>query len=188
MFGTEVLVTCGDLTLLPRKSGYNESDAASEVSWVIVFERKRTHSMKNLSPEYVVGLVDGEGSFTVYVRNPDVKSFVIRRVMVEPKFYVKLIERDKEILFALQRFFGCGSVYFQKDTRSNHQNCYRYEVFRWENLQTKIIPFFKQNKLKFASKQHDFEIFCVMMEILSKREHLTDKGLRQLFKLKRQMH
>ena len=169
-------------------AGYNESDAASEVSWVIVFERRRTHSMKNLSPEYVVGLVDGEGSFTIYVRNPDAEKKIARRVVVEPKFYLKLIERDKEILLALQRFFGCGSVYFQKDTRPNHQHCYRFEVFRWEDLSTKIIPFFKRNKLQFASKRHDFELFCLMMEMLSKKEHLKEKGLRKLFKLKQQMH
>lgn len=27
--------------------------------------------MQQLPPEYVVGVVDGEGSFTVYVRNSD---------------------------------------------------------------------------------------------------------------------
>jgi hypothetical protein len=144
--------------------------------------------MKNLKPDYVVGLVDGEGSFTVYVRNPDTKKNVVRRVVVEPKFYIKLIERDKEILLALQRFFGCGSVYFQKDTRPNHQHCYRYEVFRWEELQTKIIPFFKKNPLRFASKKQDFEVFCLMMSLLSKKVHRTDKGLRKLFQLKQQMH
>jgi hypothetical protein len=144
--------------------------------------------MKNLSPAYVVGLVDGEGSFTVYVRNPDISSKVVRRVVIEPKFYLKLVERDKEILFALQRFFGCGSVYFQKDTRPNHQHCYRFEVFRWEDLQINIIPFFKRHKLQLASKRNDFEVFCLMMSLLSKKIHLTEKGLRQLFKLKQQMH
>ncbi|HEY4501549.1 MAG TPA: LAGLIDADG family homing endonuclease [Candidatus Paceibacterota bacterium] len=144
--------------------------------------------MKKLNPEYVVGLVDGEGSFTVYVRNPDIPSAVARRVVVEPKFYLKLIERDKEILLALQRFFGCGSVYFQKDTRPNHQNCYRFEVFRWEDLTANIIPFFKRHKLQFASKKHDFKVFCAMMEMLSKKEHLTENGLRKLFQLKQQMH
>ncbi len=144
--------------------------------------------MKKLNPEYVVGLVDGEGSFTVYVRNPDIKAVVARRVVVEPKFYLKLIERDKEILLALQRFFGCGSVYFQKDTRQNHQNCYRFEIFRWEDLTTKVIPFFKRHKLKLASKKHDFKMFCAMMAMLARKEHLTDKGLRKLFQLKQQMH
>lgn len=144
--------------------------------------------MKNLSPEYVVGLVDGEGSFTIYVRNPDAIKKIARRVVVEPKFYIKLVERDKEILLALQRFFGCGSVYFQKDTRPNHQNCYRFEVFRWEELQTIIIPFFRKHPLRFASKKHDFKMFCLMMEMLSKKRHLTERGLRQLFKLKQHMH
>ncbi len=149
---------------------------------------RRTHSKQNLCPEYVVGLVDGEGSFTIYVRNPDAEKKIARRVVVEPKFYIKLIERDKDMLFALKDFFGVGSVYFQKDTRPNHQHCYRYEVFRWEDLQTIIIPFFKQHRLKFVSKRHDFEIFCSMMKLLKKGTHKTDAGLRELFKLKQQMH
>lgn len=144
--------------------------------------------MQNLSPEYVVGLVDGEGSFTVYVRNPDVEKRAARRVMVEPKFYIKLIERDKDVLYALKDFFGCGSIYFQKDTRPNHQQCYRYEVFRWEELQTVIIPFFKVHMLKFVSKRNDFEIFCTMMSLLQKKEHQTESGLRKLFDLKQRMH
>lgn len=150
--------------------------------------QKRTHSMQNLSPDYIVGLVDGEGSFTVYVRNPDIEKVVTRRVMVEPKFYLKLIERDKDILYALKDFFGCGSVYFQKDSRPNHQNCYRFEVFRWEDLQTIIIPFFKEHKLKFVSKRNDFEIFCSMMKLLQKGSHKTESGLRELFQLKQRMH
>ena len=150
--------------------------------------QKRTHSKHNLNPEYVVGLVDGEGSFTIYVRNPDVEKTVARRVVVEPKFYIKLIERDKDILYALQDFFGCGSVYFQKDTRPNHQHCYRYEVFRWEDLQTIIIPFFTEHKLRFVSKRNDFEIFCSMMALLIQGAHKTDTGLRKLFKLKQRMH
>lgn len=149
---------------------------------------RRTHSKQNLSPDYVVGLVDGEGSFTIYVRNPDIEKKVTRRVVVEPKFYIKLIERDREILESLRDFFRCGSIYFQKDNRPNHQHCYRYEVFRWDELQSIIIPFFKQHQLKFASKRHDFEVFCSMMSLLSQGEHRTDEGLRELFKLKQQMH
>ena len=150
--------------------------------------QKRTLSIQKLNPEYVVGLVDGEGSFTVYVRNPDVEKTVARRVVVEPKFYIKLIERDKEILYALKDFFGAGSVYFQKDTRPNHQHCYRYEVFRWEELQTIIIPFFREHQLRFVSKRNDFEVFCSMMKLLEKGAHKTEIGLRELYALKQLMH
>ena len=144
--------------------------------------------MKKLTPEYVVGLVDGEGSFTVYVRNPDAISLRARRVVVEPKFYLKLIERDVEVLHALRDFFGCGSVYFQKDTRPNHQNCYRFEVYRWDDLTNVIIPFFKKNQLRLASKKHDFEIFVQMMSLLNSGTHKTKNGLGKLFLLKQQMH
>ena len=112
-----------------------------------------------LHPNYILGLIDGEGSFTVYVRNPEEKKKVVRRVKVEPRFYVKLIERDKSVLYELQKFFGCGNVYFQGDKRKNHQDCYRYEVANREDLRKKVIPFFRKNQLRFPSKQKDFQIF-----------------------------
>lgn len=144
--------------------------------------------MQNLSIDYVVGLVDGEGSFTIYVRNPDAEKTAVRRVLVEPKFYLKLIERDQAVLYALQDFFGCGSIYLQKDKRPNHQQCYRYEVFRWEELTTVIIPFFTEHQLKFESKRQDFELFCRMMALLHTGAHKTESGLRKLFDLKQRMH
>lgn len=144
--------------------------------------------MQNLNPDYILGVVDGEGSFTVYIHNPDISKNVKRRVVVEPKFYIKLIERDKEILEAFKNYFGCGSIYFQKDTRPNHQNCYRYEVYNRQDLEKVIIPFFKKNKLKFVSKRNDFEIFCQIMEGISQGSHLKEVGLRKLFKLKQLMH
>ncbi len=141
-----------------------------------------------LTNDYIVGLVDGEGSFTAYVRNLKDSKERARRVRIEPRFYIKLIERDKAVLHALKDFFGCGSVYFQKDTRKNHQHCYRYEVFNRKELQEIIIPFFKKNRLHFSSKQKDFKIFCDLMDGMHKGIHLTDSGLEKLFVLKQQMH
>ena len=149
---------------------------------------KKDSLSEKLTPDYIVGLVDGEGSFTVYVRDPSRTKTAARRVVVEPKFYVKLVERDKDILFALKAFFGCGSVYFQKDTRPNHQQCYRYEVYRWDDLSNVIIPFFKKHSLRFVTKKNDFVVFCQMMRLLNKKAHLTDTGVQQLLMLKQRMH
>jgi len=143
--------------------------------------------MQNLKPDYIVGLVDGEGSFTVYVRDPS-KPSANRRVTVEPKFYVKLIERDRKVLELLQKFFGCGTIYLQKDSRPNHQQCYRYEVFNRKDIIEKIIPFFKKHTLMFPSKNYDFIIFCKIMKIIEEKKHLNESGLRKLFQLKQRMH
>lgn len=144
--------------------------------------------MPILNDNYIVGLVDGEGSFTVYIRNPDIKKTAKRRNKVEPKFYVKFIERDKDILYKLKKFFGCGNVYFQKDSRFNHQNCYRYEVTKLQDLENVIIPFFKQNPLILDSKIKDFKLFDELVKKIANKEHLTDSGLREMYKIKQKMH
>lgn len=144
--------------------------------------------MKKFNPSYVVGLVDGEGSFTVYVKNPFIEKKVIRRTKVEPRFYLKLIEKDSDILYELKRFFGCGNVYEQKDKRKGHQDCCRYEVAARTDLNEIIIPFFQKHRLRFRSKSKDFKIFCQIMKLVDKKEHLHDQGLKRIFLLKSKMH
>ena len=141
-----------------------------------------------LKSDYIVGLIDGEGSFTVYIKDQKSQKKVERRTRAEPRFYIKLIEKDKEILYELKRYFGCGNVYFQRDTRPNHQNCYRYEVTNRDDLEKIIIPFFKKNKLHFNSKQKDFDLFCELMDRIKKGEHLTNQGLANMYKIKQKMH
>lgn len=141
-----------------------------------------------VTPEYIVGLIDGEGSFTAYIRNPIKDDNVQRRAKAEPRFYVKLIEKDKKILYELKNYFGCGNVYFQKDKRANHQDCYRYEVAGRSDLNKIIIPFFLKHQLKFPSKQNDFKIFCRIMDMINSGKHLTDNGLLEMSKLKEKMH
>lgn len=141
-----------------------------------------------LTEDYIVGLVDGEGSFTAFVRNLNQSTERMRRTRIEPRFYIKLIDKDKVILDSLKFYFGCGSVYYQKDSRANHQNCYRFEVFNREELNKVIIPFFKKHPLKFPSKAKDFKIFREIMKAIEKGEHLTEKGLKSIYSLKEKMH
>jgi len=141
-----------------------------------------------LNSNYIVGLVDGEGSFTAYVRNPELKKNVKRRVKVEPRFYLKLVEIDRKILYELKKFFNCGNVYFQIDKRKNHQNCYRYEVANRKDLKKIIIPFFKKHQLNFVSKKNDFKIFCCIMDKIEKKEHLNELGLKRIYQIKQKMH
>ena len=148
----------------------------------------RILSSDMLHSEYIVGLVDGEGSFTVYVKRPRLKKKVKRRARIEPRFYLKLIEKDKDILYKLKSYFGCGNVYFQKDTRKNHQNCYRYEVANRGDLQKIIIPFFRKHSLRLVSKKKDFRIFSELLKRIQKGEHLKQSGLDSLYRLKQKMH
>lgn len=132
-----------------------------------------------LTPEYIVGLTDGEGSFCLYLSNNQ-----SRRNIVEFKFFLKLIEDDKEILYELKKYFGCGNVYYQKDTRPNHRNCYRYEVGKREDLWQIIVPFFRKYGLRLVSKRKDFELFATALESVIKKNYQLDF----LQKMKALMH
>jgi len=132
-----------------------------------------------LTGDYIIGLVDGEGSF--YVRlNSDVR----RRNKVELKFSLKLRQQDKEILQELKQFFNCGNVYLQKDSRPNHTDCFRFEVNKKEDIFNKIIPFFESHQPKIQSRKRDFELFKQIAE-LSQKDNLD---LEKIQSLKQQMH
>lgn len=132
-----------------------------------------------IDSNYIVGLIDGEGSF--YVRlNSDNR----RRNKVEFKFSVKLRYQDKEILEQLQQFFNCGKIYLQKDNRPNHTDCFRFEVNSKKEIVEKIIPFFEKNSPKIQSRKRDFELFKKILE-LSGKEILE---MNEIQNLKNQMH
>ena len=132
-----------------------------------------------LDNNYVVGLVDGEGSFHVRI-NP----FKNRRAKVELKFSLKLRHQDKHILDELQTFFACGKVYIQRDKRENHSLCYRFEVQNKEELFLKIIPFFEENPPRIVSRKRDFELFKEIAELTKKKPIDFEK----IQSLKEQMH
>ena len=132
-----------------------------------------------LDNSYVIGLVDGEGSFNVRV-NPDKN----RRAKVELKFSLKLRYQDKEILKKLKKFFDCGNIYIQNDKRKNHTKCYRFEVQNKKEIDEKIIPFFNKNYPKIASRKRDFELFKKIVE-LSK---VNPINFNEIQKLKSMMH
>ena len=131
-----------------------------------------------LNSEYILGLVDGEGSFNVRVNRQR------RRARVELKFSLKLRHQDKEVLDELQKFFGCGKVYIQRDRRANHSLCYRFEVQNKKEIVKKIIPFFEQNVPRLPSRKRDFELFRQIMEL----SEMANPDLDEIQNLKERMH
>ena len=65
------------------------------------------NQQESLSPDWVVGFVDGEGCFFVGInRQPTMKV----GWQVFPEFRVVQHQRDVALLEQLQAFFGCGQI------------------------------------------------------------------------------
>lgn len=138
-----------------------------------------------VSKEYVVGLTDGEGCFYVNIwKSPSYKA----GFGVQLHFHLKMQEIDKPLLEKVKNTLGCGAVYFQKEQRANHAQCYRYTVSSQQDILDVIIPFFQQHPLQSPSKKNNFKIFCQIASLVKKKAHLTEKGVHKIKLLKAGMN
>ena len=140
-----------------------------------------------LSEDYIVGLTDGEGSFTAYLRPPK-KEHGAKNYRVECHYYLKLKKDELSLLKKVKKFFKSGRISLQRDKRPNHSDCYRFEISDLESIRKIIIPLFKRKLPKSVSRKRDFLLFCKILNAVERREHQTKKGWKKILKLKSLMH
>lgn len=136
---------------------------------------------------WIVGLVDGEGSFLVNIfRSPQAKS----GWQVFPEFNVSQSLKGKDLLTQLEKFFECGHIYAHNARNIKQVKwdpLYKYCVRNKNELKEKIIPFFKNHNPVGKAKRNDFERFVKVVEIMEKRQHLTKKGMVRIAKIAKNM-
>lgn len=144
-----------------------------------------------LSSDYIVGLTDGEGSFSVFLHAPNGKRAKdTKYYRVECHYYIKLREDELPLLNKVKKFFNCGFIYLQKDKRPNHRNCYRFEISNFRKIAEVVIPFFKNHPLYSINRRNDFNLFCKIFDIVKNRneKHLAIKEVKKIKNLIIQMH
>ena len=139
-----------------------------------------------LTADYIVGLTDGEGSFTAYIRPPSTKHGS-KNYRIECHYYIKLRDDNKHLIQKVKDFFGVGRVSFQNDSRLNPHNCYRYETTNLKEISEVIIPFFDHYQLQ-GDKIRDFKLFKKIVYAVLRKKHHTEEGLLQIRKCKQSMH
>jgi hypothetical protein len=131
----------------------------------------------NLSSDWVVGFVDGEGCFFVGIqRNPKVSV----GFQVIPEFRVVQHQRDLDVLHALKRFFGFGRVC------RNHGERWEYRVRRLEHLKI-IAAFFERNHLR-TKKRIDHRKFSTILRMMENGTHLEINGVKKIARIAASMN
>jgi hypothetical protein len=134
--------------------------------------------MMNLTAQWIVGFVDGEGCFHIGInQNPEMNL----GIQVLPEFTVVQHQVDEQVLYALKAYFGCGVV------RRNHGTRMSYRVRGQENLRKKILPFFEKHHLK-TRKRVDFAKFRKVLLWMEEGKHLTPEGLEKIRHVKNSMN
>lgn len=83
---------------------------------------------------------------------------------------INLHEKDKDILYKIKSFFGVGAVYVRSDRKLAV-----YRVTNVNYIKDIIIPHFTNYPL-ISKKRIDFLLWSKVVEIISNKDHLTEKG------------
>jgi len=136
--------------------------------------------MKNfkdkLEPNWITGFTDGEGCFflRLYKRKDRKSGWIIQTC-----FQIKLHIKDKDLLLQIKSFFNnVGNIII-----NNNYNFVVYTVSNLNEINYEIIPHFNKYPL-ISRKYSDYIIWKDIIEIINKRQHLTELGLYKIVSLK----
>src|SRR5438552_9050311 len=130
-----------------------------------------SHAMLVDLPSYISGYIDGEGCFTVSIAP---RSTLRVGWEVRPSVSVSQNGDRPEVLLAIQRYFGCGSL---RPDRSD--KTLKWELRSLPLLWERVVPHFRAYPL-LSGKRRDFELFDHICGSMMVGRHLTTDGLARI--------
>jgi hypothetical protein len=142
--------------------------------------------MKEEDLNWLIGLIEGEGTFFVNITIRTGGFGVI------PVFKLTLAERDRDVIFSIRDMIGFGRIQFKpnktwkKQGMANVQNQYVYIVSNIEDAQklTEILD----DKLFRTSKKRDYLLWKEAVNIVKNYRHLTYEGFVRICEIRDQMN
>lgn len=134
-----------------------------------------------LSPDYIVGLTDGEGCFLVQIRTDN---RIVLRYFITQRF------DNKGLLDKVFDYFKIGYVYRKFQGNDKKKMTFVFEVTKQDDIHNIIIPFFRNNLLQ-GVKRESFERFARIAEIVKNRQDirkLSSNELSEVWHLKLSMN
>lgn len=129
-------------------------------------------------PYWLAGFTDGDGSFGVKI-NKSSSNKIGYQVYLQ--FDIVQHVRDTILLKSFTEYLNCGKIYLHSD------NAIVFTVTKFSDIHEIIIPFFKKHPIPGAKSQ-DFNDFCLVVELIKNKAHLTEEGLDQIRHIKTRMN
>jgi len=132
-------------------------------------------------PYWITGFADAESYFSIRIGAKKNRNYPWTII---PLFGIELHEKDFYLLKQIQTFFGVGTIIHR--VRDGKPSTI-YSVQSIKDLQSSIIPHFKKYPM-LTQKQADFELFCMIIDLMVIQEHLNFNGLSKILSIKAAMN
>lgn len=126
---------------------------------------------------WLAGFTSGEGCFLVGMSKSAAYSTGFQVYLV---FIITQHIRDKELMNSLIEYLGCGKIQRKRDV-------YEYQVTKFIDIETRIIPFFNENII-LGIKSQDFNDWCIVSQLMKEKKHLTKEGVDKIIEIKNNMN
>lgn len=167
--------SCLRCTLMGIEKYYQTKIPSKQINKVRFYSALREDNGNfrlTMNPWFVTGFSDGEGCFMIYIRkNPKYST----GWTVQLVFKMGLHKKDIVLLDSIQKFFGVGKIYHEKDI-------VYYQVFSNKDLLL-IIDHFDKYPL-VTQKFADYCLFRQAFDIVKNKQHLSKEGLRKIVSIK----
>ena len=123
--------------------------------------------------QWIAGFTSAEGNFSVSLDKGIFKSLL---------FKITQHEKDEVLLTAIKEYFNCGYCYLRKK-----ENIIDFKVTKFSVVNEIIIPFFIKNPI-LGVKSLDFNDWCLVSDIVNKKEHKLEEGALKIIEIQRGMN
>jgi hypothetical protein len=130
-------------------------------------------------PYWLTGFTSGEGCFFVYIRNSSTTKL---GKSITLKFHIAQHSRDTELMKKFIAIFDCGRI----ELSLARSEVY-FVVTKLQDITDKVIPFFDKSPIK-GVKASDYADFKKVAMLLTKKDHLTEKGINKIKLIKSNMN
>ena len=97
-------------------------------------------------------------------------------------FKITQHEKDEVLLIAIKDYLNCGYCYLRKK-----ENTMDFKVTKFSDIIEIIIPFFINNPI-LGVKYLDFKDWCLVSEIVKKREHKLEENILKIKEIQKGMN
>ena len=119
----------------------------------------------------------GEGSFYVRIKETNSVKSINRISFI---FSINKSIRDNDFIYKISKFLDCGAI-------SSNEKYIQLRVTKFEDVEIKIIPFFKNYPMQ-GIKNLNYLDFCKIMELVQSKVHITTKGINKIKPIKQGMN
>jgi hypothetical protein len=122
----------------------------------------------------------GEGSFYIRIKEASSPKSINR---VSFFFSINQSIRDSDLIYKISKFLNCGAI-------SCDEKYLQLRVTKFEDVETKIIPFFKNYPMHGIKNLNylDFWGGGKIMELVQSKVHMTTEGINEIKTIKEGMN